>query len=665
MKKFLIGATVLGLAGLTAYEVRRNSRIVTQPANTPREFKIHIHKFLNALENDAPFDTKLLDDTFLFVKRRYDCSDFLINSMIRVIYAYGHKLDNYEPGLHAKMKELLLGFKYHWDQPGDDSLCTWSENHQILFAGAEYLVGCLYPKETFCNSGRKGNYHKARGKKRILDWCQRRMQWGFTEWYSNNYYLEDLAAMSNIEEFARDLDVKHAMTQALHLIFFDMATQSYNGSFVSTGGRMYEDNKKSARHGCQLNSVIAKAFGMDVIDSALPFNEELTLISEGMDANFLLNKSYKVPSVLKKIAKDTKPRVIKQSNSMDIDEGVSNGIYGYTNFKYWYRFLTEELTSNGKTIVLQPPDYNQQLAAQWEMEAWTNPQVFAYSMAGLKKNNMLCSQFFAPLKHLNLTVLKPFYKPIAKLLNPITNGKATQRANTYTYRTPNYLMATAQKYLPGGYTDQQHIWHVTLSHDVCVFATHPSGELQDTGALSKSPGYWVGNGRNPHAMQFENKTVAIYHLPNKKAPFESGLYNFTHAYFPIEKFDETIMDETIAFGRLGNTFVALVSATPYVLSGKDELKQYGKKQFWACECSDANAETFIEFVNRIRRRKTYFTGNVLQWGELLLNYKGNFYVNGQVQAEQYKRYESDYCTAERGEMSFTYTLGKSRHEVRI
>ena len=664
-KKFLIGAAVLGLASLTAYEWRRNSRIKTQPANTPREFKIHIHEFLNALATDAPFDTAQLADSFLFVKKRYDCSDFLVNSMLRAMYAYGDKLDKYEPGLHAKMKELLLGFKYHWDQPGNDSLCTWSENHQILFAGAEYLAGNLYPNEIFYNSGRKGSYHKARGKKRILNWCKRRMKWGFTEWYSNNYYLEDLAAMSNIEEFATDADVKHAMTQALHLIFFDMATQSLNGSFVSTGGRMYEDNKKSAKHGSQMNSVIAKAFDMDVIDSALPFNEELTLISVGMDANFLLNKSYNVPAVLKKIAKDSKPRIIKQSNSMDIDEGVANGVYGYGNMRYLYRLVTEQLASKGKTVLLQPPTQDEQLAAQWEMEAWTNHQVFAHSMAGLAKNNMMCSQFFAPLKPLNLTVLKPFYGVIAKMLNPITNGKATQRANTYTYRTPHYLMATAQKYLPGGYTDQQHIWHVTLSHDVCVFATHPSGELQEKGALSKSPGYWVGNGRNPHAMQHENKILAIYHLPNKKAPFESGLHNFTHAYFPVEKFDEVVMDETIAFGKLGETFVALASATPYVLSGNDELKQYGKKQFWACECGSATEETFDAFVKRIRKRKTYFTGNVLQWGELLLNYKENFYVNGQIQPEQYKRYDSAYCIAERGETAFTYKLGSTKVDVQI
>lgn len=634
-----LASIALGAAvGLTLYEWRRNSRIPTLPANTPREFKIHIHSFLDALENDAHFDATLLDDTFLFIRRRYDCSDFLVNSMLRAVYAYGDKLDNYQKGLLGKMRDTLLGFKYHWDQNGSDSLCSWSENHQILFAGAEYLTGHLYEDIVFDNSGRKGAYHKARGKKRILDWCKRRFEFGFTEWYSNNYYLEDLAAMSNIQEFSPDEDVRHAVTQILHLIFFDMATQSLNGSFVSTGGRMYEDNKKSAKSGSQLNRVIAHAFDMDVLDSARPFNEELTLISEGMDYNFLLNKSYKVPEAIKRIAWDTTPRIIKASNSMDISEGIRSGAFGNTN---------------------------EQLAAQWEMEAFTNHEVFKYTMKGLSVNNMLCSQFFAPLKHFNLTVLKPFYGIIAKVINPITNGKATQRANTYTYRTPHYMMATTQKYLPGGFTDQQHIWHVTLSHDVCVFATHPSGELQDTGALSKSPGYWVGNGRNPHAVQYKNQIMAIYHIPDKRAAFETGLYNFTHAYFPTGKFDLVVKDSNMIFGRLGDTFVSLVSASPLVQCGTDEFKQFGKKQFWACECSSADVETFEQFVGRIRMQPIDFDGDKLDWGWLSLKYKGDFYAKGWLQSMQYKRYDSDYCKAQRGADTFLYRLGDSSVEVKI
>lgn len=639
MKKRTVLAVGAALAaGVTAFELVRNSQIKTLPANTPREFHIHAHSFLRALEDNAPFDVWLLDDSFLFIDRRYDCSDFLANSLLRAVYAYEDKLDGYKSGLSDRLRDLFLGFKYHWDQNGCDSLCTWSENHQILYAGLEYLAGSRYENEVFINSGKTGAYHRERGKRRVLAWCRRRFRFGFTEWYSNNYYLEDIAAMSNIQELAPDAEVRQAMTQVLHIILFDMATQSFRGSFVSTGGRMYENNKKSARKGCQLNRVIAHAFGMEVIDEAVPLHEELTFMTRDMDLNFLLNKLYKTPEVLKRIARDTSPRVIRASNSVDIDEGVEMGLFGRSD---------------------------EQLAAQWEMEAFSNHQVLPYTMAGLSRNNMLCSEFFAPMKMLDLTVLKPFYGVLSRALNPATDGKVTQRANTYTYRTPYTMLASAQAYQPGGFSDQQHIWSCVLSDDVCVFATHPSGELEEKGALSKSPGYWVGNGRNPHAAQWENTLLAIYHLPKKKAVFERGLYPFTHAYFPFEKFDEVRITPCFAFGRLGGAYVALVSATPFIRSGADELKQYGAKQFWLCVCSSEAEETFDEFTRRISAQKPCFDGEKLTFGNLELAYKKGFTVDGKRVDMQFKRYDSDYCVAERDADSFAYEFDGQRLEVSV
>ncbi|MCL2526846.1 MAG: hypothetical protein FWE42_00405 [Defluviitaleaceae bacterium] len=630
--KTILTLTTASLTALTLYQLNRSRKIPTLPANTPRPYKIHIHDFLGALAEDKPFDTTQLADTFQFIHQRYDCSDFLANTIIRILYAYSHKLDTYQPGLKSQMEDLLLNFKYHWDQPGQDSLCTWSENHQILFAGLEYLAGHLYKGKTFINSGRPGTYHKARGKKRILAWCKRRFRYGFTEWYSNNYYLEDLVAMSNIQEFAPDKEVRNAMTQILHIIYYDIATQSLNGSFVSTGGRMYENNKKSARGGCALNRIIASLFEIDLDQTTDVFYEELTAMTNNMDLNVLLNKTYQVPGVIKKIAKDTTPQVIKASNSIDITEGVKAGIFG-------------------------PKD--EQLAAQWEMEAFTNHQIFRHTMKGIARNNMFASEFFAPLKMLNLTVLKPFYGLLAKIINPITNGKATQRANTYTYRTPHYLMATTQGYQPGGFSDQQHIWNCLINHDICVFATNPSGELNKTGALSKSPGYWVGNSRNPHAAQHLNRILAIYPLPNKKAPFEKGLYDYTHAYFPYGKFDEAYIGRRYAVGRAGDSYVALIGSGPLVQLGQDELAQCGRKQYWVCECSSAEAESFGVFMARIGKlvKEITFDGDTLQYSNLKLTFGGDFYVDGAKQNTQYKRYDSVYCVGERGGDGFVYGFG--------
>ena len=66
-----------------------------------------------------------------------------------------------------RARQAILNFKYWMDEPGHDSMCYWSENHQILFAACEYLAGQLYPNEIFSNDGRKGKEKQERARIRI------------------------------------------------------------------------------------------------------------------------------------------------------------------------------------------------------------------------------------------------------------------------------------------------------------------------------------------------------------------------------------------------------------------------------------------------------------------------------------------------------------------
>ena len=45
------------------------------------------------------------------------------------------------------VKRSLTGFKYWMSEPGDDAMCFWSENHQLLFATGEYLAGAAFSDE--------------------------------------------------------------------------------------------------------------------------------------------------------------------------------------------------------------------------------------------------------------------------------------------------------------------------------------------------------------------------------------------------------------------------------------------------------------------------------------------------------------------------------------
>ena len=137
---------------------------------------------------------------------REDCADFTACGLIRFYLENEHRLADENK---AEIKNCLTGFKYWMDQYDGraDSMCHWSENHQILFATTEYLAGCEWPDATFAD-GKSGEEHVTMAKERIEAWMYQRYYYGFNEYYSNNYYPEDIAPMANFIQFARDEDAE-------------------------------------------------------------------------------------------------------------------------------------------------------------------------------------------------------------------------------------------------------------------------------------------------------------------------------------------------------------------------------------------------------------------------------------------------------------------------
>ena len=51
---------------------------------------------------------------------------------------------------------MILNFRYWIDEPGNDVMWFFSENHALLFHICQYYAGTLYPNEVFTCSGRTG-----------------------------------------------------------------------------------------------------------------------------------------------------------------------------------------------------------------------------------------------------------------------------------------------------------------------------------------------------------------------------------------------------------------------------------------------------------------------------------------------------------------------------
>lgn len=577
---------------------------------------------LYSISHNLDYESNDIDLTALFLRLREDTSDFKTPSIIKLLYDYKNDLDDKD---YETLKNTLLNYKYWITDPGEDSQVYWSENHQILGASAEYLAGQLFPNEVFTNSGLYGHELMLRGKKRIEVWLELRWKYGFTEWYSNTYYKEDIAPLSNIIQFTKDSELKTKATIIMDLILYDIASQSFKGTFISTSGRAYENDRKN-----DVGSTMEKFL-------KLIYGESVDL-GPTMLQVFFLNNEYIIPEIFKDIIKE--PGIIRASTGLSLSELKNNDLIGH----------------NDKQIMMQ-----------WGMESFTNPEVINNSISYIKKHNLFNNKDLNSFKLMNYQALiKLNLLPIlSKILNLQENGISIQRANTYTYKTNNYMMYTAQEYFPGTYGDQHHVFGVTLRNDLTVFHTHSALEEGERGLHGNSPSYWVGYGRIPHTAQYKNVNLSIYKLPKNRSIMEKDLLTYTHAWFPSKLFDFTELDGKVAFAKIDNTYIALIGR--YDLEYKDlnelnDLIQNGRTTYWITELSDSNKESFFDFKNRIiKQSKTidFMDGKLIyntDSEELSLIYNKGFWVNGIKENHEYNRFESPWIQSDRDPKELNFKL---------
>ncbi len=123
--------------------------------------------------------------------------------------------------------------------------------------------------------------------------------------------------------------------------------------------------------------------------------------------------------------------------------------------------------------------------------------------------------------------------------------------NKVTYKTPDYMLCSAQDYQPGQSGYQQHIWQATMGPDAVVFVTQPPCVSEEN---SHRPGFWHGNVVLPRVAQWKDALVAVHNMP------DNDWLGFTHAYFPIFAFDEHAIRDGWAFARKGDGYLAITAA---------------------------------------------------------------------------------------------------------
>ena len=617
----------------------------------------------DAYFEDADTVSQNLEGALERIDIREDCADFTAAGLIRFYIENKHRLADKNK---EEIRASLTGFKYWMDQYDgrSDGMCHWSENHQILFATTEYLAGAEWPDAIFAD-GNTGREHIEFAKERIEAWMSQRFYYGFNEYYSNNYYPEDIAPMANFIQFARseDADMVDRMKIVMDIIWIDIATQSWKYTdkdgntqyaFVSASGRMYMDNKCSDDTGNRLRPYINLVLE-NGDDYKSVSNRFFVCFKRMYEAEVNGEPIYRVPEVIKAIFDDpAKEQIVKSSNGITLDELVSDG------------FVGEEV---------------HQIMMQTGMEAFSNSQVIDNSIRYLNENKLFKNEFLNDFKLVNLwpLTLTKSLGFLSGILNPSTDGKAIQRANVYTYQTPYYSMSTSQEHFAGDYADQHQINVSNLGGDLSIFTAQPMRN-------NTRGQYWVGYGRLPYSVQDKNVNISIYTIPKSAGMLEPHVVKYTHAYFPVGLFDEVNLDhmaEGYVFGRRGDSYIMLRAMSDGSgtltfkndmagVSGEDIVADMGKIKDSVRELIEASGDLRYDLIFEGGTSHAWVTelgsieesgsfdsfvskmlANNCEYDDMTVRYKsGNrafnvkygvhFTINGEKIDTNYARYESAY-----------------------
>ncbi|MFX1390074.1 MAG: hypothetical protein ACFE9Z_08435 [Promethearchaeota archaeon] len=564
-----------------------------------------------------------------------DTLDFTLNNLIRLIY-----IDINRSILSPTIKNTVIDAfgktKYWYTEPIRDDMIYYTENHQILFHTAELLIGQLFPNDTFVISNMTGLDHVNHALPLVKRWLDWRGQFGFSEWHSNTYFTEDIAALVNLVDFSEDPEITYKAAMVLDIIAFDFANNYYKGRYATTHGRCYDRSKvgTSALSPASRDSTSESAWIMLGIGEHNP-NDKSNLAAVALATS----DYYAPPPILEDItAYSIGYNEHKERNSVDMDEGdLYNINYNEEDLMFWL----------GMSAVLP---------------SQTIRQVFdLVEKYNIKSDNVYGPQLISDFLKVSAFLHGIPLSEYANKLKLVTQGICLETSNTYTYRTPYYQLSGAQDHQKGMNSYQEHIWQATLDNDAFVYTNSPGGLTKD---LEQE---YVG-GWNPRATLYKNMGIIQYDRETLPLEGELLLYFlnlftgnkfYQHAYFPKWAFDEIEQHGKWTFGAKGDGYVALYSQEDTYWASDYELRVNGFKNVWIVELgSILEYASFNNFISEILQSTVvvqplsigyYVYYESPSQGRVNVAWEGPMWVGSlNVDLGPYPRFDNNFCYQEFG-----------------
>ncbi|MBR0218259.1 MAG: hypothetical protein IJQ33_03570 [Clostridia bacterium] len=551
---------------------------------------------------------------------RLDCADFAIPALIRMLKAH-RGTGRLSDALAERIDHSLIHFKYWLDEPGDVNACYFTENHQILYHSAEYLAGQMYPDAVFPANGMTGRERQAHGRAFLLRWLTWRERFGFSEWLTQGYYMEDMLGLICLTLYADEPEIRVRCRMLIDMLAFDLAVNGFRGHLPTTHGRVYA--RFIIEPDYEDCAAVMDFLFEDSADHAVMSNCAVMLAACGYECPAAIRAAYRGTDEVQ----TSKARV-----SMDVSDAKYYGVdpADFDNIMFFWGMQTysDRLCVENSLKVF--PAWN-----------WVTNRVRAY-----QEMYRLHDEAGAPCAD------APDYT-------------AMTQVDIYTRRTPDYILSCAQDFRKGRMGYQQHPWTASLGGRAVVFTTSPASLEYEN-----RPNKWAGNLCLPRAAQHENVLLCIYRiLPD----FVDYLHS--HLYFPRHEMDEVIEKNGFLFGRRGNGYIAVKSLLYAYWEPKDpalfralypddwesrfenavdyEYMAQGHANVWAVEMgSQAENGSFEAFVEGFCQAAltgdshdcTYLSPTL---GKVTFGWNKPLTVNGaEIPLHGYKRYDNPFCQAE-------------------
>lgn len=566
-----------------------------------------------------------------YVEAGIDLADHRVLIVLKLLL-----VDRAQPTLPDAWREPLehavLGFRYWLDEPGEDSMCRWSESHQLLFSVSEHLAGQLFGERRFGSDGRLGSVKRQRGRERLMAWLGDRFRHGFSEWLSNTYYELDIVGLTLLVEHSDDQELADRAALVLDLLLLDLALHRFEGRFVASAGRAYRAQKMSPKR-AEINGILGAAFGTPP-----------RFDPEHLASLFLDRERYRVPAVITEIAHADGARRILTSHGMNVEEAIDD--------------VTARMAG-----AAADERRDELVRVLWGMEAITTTQSIGVTLEAFTRYRLQRNRFLAPLTRFARLPVRRASGTIMRALNPVTQGVALQRANVQTFRTPHYLLSSAQHHQPGAFGDQQHLWQASLPGDIAVFSTHPGATMLSGEARPATPSAWVGNGINPDVAQVDNVLLVVHDLRARPGYLEGRRHELSHLFFPFSRFDETTLGPSFVAGRKGDSFIAVMGIEPLEMVSEHELVQRGPITAWAVVVTDRGEYARLDdLVRAMRGFRLRYQRGVLSFQASMARQPGEqrtshawelafgkgLRVDGVPINGRYARYDCDWVTMPHG-----------------